>query len=135
MACVLVGVGIGFSLSALQQTGPSVKRESSVPQPIAPSEHRFEELYLFWRKMAGNLSCQIHGVGPTGGFCRSRLSPGHGGGAMIGKHLAHELGSTVFGASSVIDIGCGLGQYGRYFKKTFPDVSWLGVDYPPLIEG
>jgi hypothetical protein len=28
----------------------------------------------------------------------------------------------------VVDLGCGQGQYGRYFRRHAPSVEWLGVD-------
>lgn len=99
----------------------------------AAEEHRYEQLYLFWRKKAGELSCKVMGIGPTGGFCRSKADPKAGGGSFLGEHLAHKLGN-IFDNAAVIDMGCGLGQYGRYFKQHFSGVSWLGVDGSENIE-
>ena len=105
-----------------------------LPGVGAPTgDQRFEMLYLYWRRTAGELSCRFRNIGPTGGFCRDITNPGQGGGSLLGAHIADELG-RIFGKSSVIDMGCGLGQYGRYFNKHFPDVQWVGVDGAERVE-
>ena len=87
-----------------------------------------ETKWLSWRQRAGRLSCDRSGVGPTGGFClkkgrRERV----GGNFYMSSVLARELG-MLFANRSVLDVGCGLGQYGRYFKEHAPSVRWHGID-------
>ncbi|EOD03765.1 hypothetical protein EMIHUDRAFT_221932 [Emiliania huxleyi CCMP1516] len=84
---------------------------------------------LHWRKVAGQTSCRRHGTGPTGGFCMSphRQQDKRLMNYCLPKTLAASL-AGLFANQSVLDLGCGLGQYGRYFRAYAPSVRWQGLD-------
>lgn len=97
---------------------------------------KYVELYELWRKEAGKLACRLNGIGPTGGFCRSKEQPRAAGGFWLAKNLIHEMG-TYFSSTpgaTVLDLGCGLGQYGKYLQEVFPQLTWLGLDGSEQIE-
>ena len=65
------------------------------------------------RALLGALSCKVQGVGPTGGFCLSVESPGESPGLnAVDEGYAKVLGE-LFTGQSVLDVGTGLGNYGR----------------------
>ena len=86
-----------------------------------------------WRAVAGELSCKLNRVGPTGGFCALARGVTRQGMECLPEGLAGVLGAT-FATSSVLDLGCGKGQYGRWFAKFAPSVRWTGVDGAEGIE-
>ncbi|KAK9907483.1 hypothetical protein WJX75_004473 [Coccomyxa subellipsoidea] len=84
------------------------------------------------RKQLGRLSCAADGVGPTGGVCLD--ADGRHNGREIGSFdavLAQNL-AAFFGPRSVLDLGCGLGEYGRAFQEL--GVAWEGFDGVENIE-
>lgn len=92
-----------------------------------------EEARLRLRREAGRQSCLKYGVGPTGGFCLSRARLKVGG----NFYLPHKMGAllgALFANQSVLDLGCGLGQYGKFFADRFPSVRWLGIDGAERVE-
>eukprot|EP01036_Dinobryon_divergens_P030171 gene30171-39368_t len=93
----------------------------------------------YWRKQAGNLSCTVNGLGPTGGFCLDPVSKKSvGGNHAFDKGLAEEMSSLMLGSQSsdvsVVDFGCGLGLYGQYFKTSSKRIAWTGYDGSENIE-
>ena len=70
---------------------------------------------------------------PTGGYCLTPTKRNVGGNYFLPKHLAAELGAQ-FAGSSVLDLGCGIGQYGTYFAMHHPAVRWTGVDGAERVE-
>jgi len=96
-------------------------------------------LQTYWRRAAGSLSCLFDGVGPTGGFCvqewyrnmarksRTSRSVEPSQNSCVNPAFAAALG-TLFANQSVVDLGCGLGAYGRFFAENAPSVQWLGLD-------
>lgn len=84
-----------------------------------------------WRSYAGEISCKYTGIGPTGGFCLSANKRNVGGNHCIDKKFASFL-MFLFANSTVTDLGCGLGQYGKKFKKE--GVHWIGYDGAENIE-
>ena len=42
--------------------------------------------------------------------------------------------ASLFAHRSVVDLGCGVGQYGRYFKENASNVHWVGVDGAEMVE-
>ena len=92
------------------------------------------------RKQAGILSCQLDGIGPTGGFCM-RADVEHEGPGLrtsainscLPKKLAASL-AAVWANKSVLDLGCGVGHWGRYLRTAQPSARWLGLDGSEQIE-
>jgi len=94
-----------------------------------------------WRKVAGDVSCKSAKVGPTGGFC----SNGHGTNECLNKGFADFIANDVIFAStnnstaSVVDLGCGQGQYGAYWRSeeararfgAGKRLLWQGIDGAP----
>lgn len=90
-----------------------------------------EESALRWRTEAGRIACR-YGAATGGGFCNHSATLAGDAGCMPTR-LAARLG-TLFANASVLDLGCGLGRYGRYFRAHSPDVRWVGVDGADGIE-
>lgn len=91
-------------------------------------EVRMKELLArahHWRTVAGQLHCDVFGVGPTGGFCATKNT--NDPNLCTSVPLAEELG-RLFVNRSVLDLGCGQGGYGRQFREKVPSVHWLGLD-------
>ena len=87
------------------------------------------------RKMVGEASCKLERRGPTGGFCVSKHRLRKGGNDCISPMLAANLVKHAFGNhSSVVDLGCGVGQYGEWFAKHAPSLRWTGFDGAEGIE-
>lgn len=83
-----------------------------------------------WRKEVGRLSCKHEQRGPNGGFCMdSAKPPPNVGSDAIAAKLA-----PLFAGASVLDVGCGMGSYGAYFRQHEPSVRWTGVDGSEGIE-
>ena len=49
------------------------------------------------------------------------------------ERLAGKLG-RLFAGGDVLDVGCGVGAYGKYFRSHAPSVRWIGVDGSENIE-
>jgi len=102
---------------------------------------RYEALYRQSRKAAGEASCRLKGTGPTGGFClsnRTHVPTQSKNNWCLSPLFAHTLG-RMYGKARVLDLGCGMGQYGRYFEKEFKNsskssVTWLGLDGAEEVE-
>ena len=88
---------------------------------------------IWWRKEAGRLSCEQRGIGPTGGFCMIGEKAAGGTNGCLPTGVASRLAS-LFAHRSVVDLGCGVGQYGRYFKENASNVHWVGVDGAEMVE-
>ena len=94
-----------------------------------------ERSALRWRKEAGRLACLYQGTGPTGGFCMnvSAAEAEKRNNYCLPVAMATELASLLAGAS-VLDLGCGVGAYGDFFRQHAPAVRWTGVDGSEGIE-
>lgn len=68
--------------------------------------------------------CSTHGVASTGGFC---AGGGQNKNLCTSRGLADQL-SLLFENSSVLDVGCGRGGYGRHFAAHARSVAWVGID-------
>lgn len=87
------------------------------------------------RKEAGWVSCLQRRRGPTGGYCLRLSHPARGGNDCISSGLAALLAQHAFGrGSTVLDLGAGLGQYGRYFAEHHPDIRYSALDGAEHIE-
>ena len=85
-----------------------------------------------WRRAAGEMSCAIRRRGPTGGFCLSKQRLRIGGNSCLPLGMAALL-TRHFSNKSVLDLGCGVGQYGHSFSAN-PSIRWHGVDGAERVE-
>eukprot|EP00906_Rhabdomonas_costata_P031664 RCo044696 len=93
----------------------------------------FQARYAKWRKEAGRLSCAGKGMGPTGGFCLTKRRKHVGGNHLWGENFARFMAGLMRN-QTVLDLGCGLGHYGKFFRRYFPDIRWLGLDGSEQVE-
>lgn len=102
-----------------------------------------QALLLRWRRRAGELSCKSSssGVGPTGGWClepsEGQLAVGHVPADQgICKGLIKYLpGTTSSKRVSLLDIGAGVGQYGRWLlARGDSNIEWIGYDGAENVE-
>jgi SAM-dependent methyltransferase len=111
---VLVFASVLFLLAGMGR-GPS-SSQTSTPADAVIATLRAEKLAL--RREVGRLSCALNGVGPNGGFCLSETGVG---GPAVGGNILPPLLSTalfeLFGGSSVIDLGAGVGHYERHWES------------------
>jgi 2-polyprenyl-3-methyl-5-hydroxy-6-metoxy-1,4-benzoquinol methylase len=84
------------------------------------------------RALVGSVSCKVQDLGPTGGFCLS-AEKGSPGANLVDQGFATIL-AEVFDGQSVLDVGCGLGNYGRWFKENATSVAWEGIDGAENVE-
>lgn len=80
----------------------------------------------------GELHCKLHGVGPTGGFCVNGTED-VGGNTQWDGPFCSKL-AKLFAGKSVLDLGCGLGHYGKCLHAAGTGVKWFGVDGSEGIE-
>lgn len=94
------------------------------------------------RTAAGSCTCResarVEGadprgsVGDTGAFCISAADPVGGGNDIMDAAIAAALCDVAGPGASVVDLGCGLGQYRAPAKAC--GLSWRGFDGSPAIE-
>lgn len=72
--------------------------------------------------------CNGRKISSTGGFCLTKKS--HiGGNWMVDTDLGNHLRDNLFNGMNVVDLGAGLGHYGKIFKEEgSPVKSWVGFD-------
>lgn len=69
-----------------------------------------------------------HKTSSTGGFCLTEKTE-IGGNWMVDTALGEHLRDNLFRGMDVIDLGAGLGHYGKIFlEKGSPVKSWVGFD-------
>jgi SAM-dependent methyltransferase len=96
-----------------------------------------ENRSMHWRQLVGELACRNgRSALLNGAFCldlrslkdphrKQRLSAGVND--CLSPGVSREL-AKVFANQSVLDLGCGLGQYGEYFNANGQNIRWVGVD-------
>lgn len=89
-----------------------------------------ERIYTL-RQHLGLLSCKHEGIGPTGGFCLDENNAAVGGNNFMDEPLAAFL-LELFEGHDLLDLGCGLGQYGTYFEQH--GILWQGFDGAENVE-
>eukprot|EP00966_Prymnesium_polylepis_P168515 3896209-Prymnesium_polylepis.1 len=108
-----------FLLSTLAASG-STRSVAELEALLHKSKSEQEARRL--RNELGTLSCALRGVGPTGGYC---LRPGRktriGGNDCVAETLAAHLARRF---TRILDLGAGLGQYGRWFAAHAQNVHW-----------
>lgn len=79
----------------------------------------------------GDMYCREHDIGPTGGFClETSNDPGAMNGSLNGFDdfdLCDRL-AEFFANKRVLDLGCGMGHYGKCLQKAQKNISWSGYD-------
>jgi len=68
-------------------------------------------------------------ISKTGGFCLTKKKIA-GGNHMYDKPMANFFAISIFKGDSVVDLGAGLGHYGKILMnhKSHPVTSWTGFD-------
>jgi 2-polyprenyl-3-methyl-5-hydroxy-6-metoxy-1,4-benzoquinol methylase len=80
----------------------------------------------------GELYCQLRGIGPTGGFCVDNTA-GVGGNERVDEPACATLAQVMSG-KSVLDLGCGMGGYGKCLANSNRGIGWVGYDGSEGIE-
>ena len=112
-------------------SGPLLSSTSSCEAQLESVEAEL----LTVRRVVGAASCARKQRGPTGGYCLTKRRYRRGGNHCIAPGLAATLVKDVFGPNaSVLDIGCGLGQYGSWFRAHAPSLQWTGFDGAENVE-
>jgi SAM-dependent methyltransferase len=135
--CARCAVAIFIVLACAETSAQDAPRTEDLLTRL----QRVDSLRLQWRAKAGTLWCKHvnQKVGPTGGFCLSATAPNFGGNQFWSRPLAQALAQLFQSGRatrevSVLDLGCGLGHYGKYFKAHAPGVAWVGLDGSEGIE-
>lgn len=81
----------------------------------------------------GQLSCQVNGIGPTGGFCLNKDAIHVGGNHMWDAPMCQKM-ADMFAGKTVLDLGAGLGHYGKCLREADPSITWSGADGSEGIE-
>mmetsp|Transcript_26548 Transcript_26548/g.41650 ORF Transcript_26548/g.41650 Transcript_26548/m.41650 type:complete len:347 (+) Transcript_26548:105-1145(+) len=72
--------------------------------------------------------CDGQKTSSTGGFCLT-MNNHIGGNWLVDTALGNHLRDNVFNGMSVVDLGAGLGHYGKIFREEgSPVKSWVGFD-------
>ena len=72
--------------------------------------------------------CDGRKTSSTGGFCLTTTNR-IGGNWMVDTALGNHLRDNIFNGMNVVDLGAGLGHYGKIFReKGSPVKSWVGFD-------
>ena len=99
-----------FSFSYFKE---STSMDWTVPEDIRQERHK---------------ECEGKKTSSTGGFCLTKQTV-IGGNNWVDKPLAEYLRDHVFKDKTVIDLGAGLGHYGKIFMEEHsPVISWVGFD-------
>lgn len=85
------------------------------------------------RVQYGEMYCEKHGIGPTGGFCVKTTETDVGGNTLWDKFACTRMADILAG-SRVLDLGCGLGRYGACLDQAGKDIAWTGYDGSEGIE-
>lgn len=99
---------------------------SSHPSQIVAALRAQNDALLKHRVAYGELFCKLHGIGPTGGFCVNGTK-NVGGNAVWDPPVCTQL-AKLFAGKSVLDLGCGLGHYGKCLSAANTGARWFGVD-------
>ena len=81
----------------------------------------------------GEMYCEKYGIGPTGGFCVKNSEENVGGNRLCDKSVCNRMAELFVGAS-VLDLGCGVGLYGKCLGDASNEIRWRGFDGAEGIE-
>jgi drug/metabolite transporter (DMT)-like permease len=116
--CILIGL-VGFSIYTISSNACNMSQDrkqlTAEIQRLQNSLLQLVKKQQAYRAQLGEVSCALHGVGPTGGFCRQ---PGRSsdGGHHLDRQLCLEL-THLFAGSTVYDLGAGMGQYTQCLRE------------------
>ncbi|BDA40977.1 hypothetical protein COCOBI_01-6320 [Coccomyxa sp. Obi] len=109
---------------------PGTKQASSL-HCLSQENIKLREEAKLLRKQLGAISCRCDDLGPSGGFCLDVEHPSKGGNDYMDNDLVKELHS-LYDGHSVLDLGCGLGQYGEALRLL--GIDWTGYDGAEHVE-
>ena len=79
--------------------------------------------------------CEKYDIGPTGGYCvHNTTIETTGNHNTLDEHVCEKLAKELFAGKSVIDLGCGRGQYGGCFARYNTGIQYEGYDGSEGIE-
>lgn len=99
-----------------------------------------------WRRLLGEEMCKRGRTGPTGGWCLQKgtldfhgygpsalnhVPPDKGLASVVARYMGKDMSEAAW---SVVDIGAGVGQYGRYMERHGVHVLWRCFDGAENIE-
>ena len=107
----------------LPSAPPGALATSTCPEALAATD----AAALAARRQAGQMSCAKRRRGPTGGYCLKKGHASRGGNSCLSPTLAAALLREAFVGTSpvVLDLGAGVGQYGRYFQEQAPHLRYV----------
>ena len=136
-ALIFILVGIVFGKQACQDCsvdstliGRKIAPVDTTKEGLTPDRHPH---IMDWKvpndiQQERHKECDGQKTSSTGGFCLTKTT-NVGGNWMVDTSLAEYLRDNVFNGMNVVDLGAGLGHYGKIFtKKGSPVKSWVGYD-------
>jgi predicted TPR repeat methyltransferase len=81
----------------------------------------------------GEMYCEKHGIGPTGGYCVKTAEEEVGYNHYWDSKACARM-AELFAGSTVLDLGCGLGWYGKCLQEAGKSIEWTGFDGSEGIE-
>lgn len=133
------GAALVSSLSMLASGPASSSSESTAAAAVTStsttsSTSDFVTRHAMPWKVPAHIATQRHDeclnskISKTGGFCLTK-SKFAGGNQMFDRPLADFLAHHVFKDQTVVDLGAGLGHYGKIFQEpNSPVKAWVGYD-------
>ncbi|CAL4093787.1 unnamed protein product, partial [Meganyctiphanes norvegica] len=116
---VLVAIAIGAGLMLLTISMPGQQEVSTVQRGMASPERLLKNLRQRVNELSIGLDrlwCITRRIGSTGGFCLTEDNIFAGGNHAWDVEVCRDL-ENLFGNSSVVDMGAGLGHYGKCFLR------------------
>eukprot|EP00887_Chlorella_sp_A99_P002864 scaffold6.g2864.t1 len=107
--------------------------ETADPDAIIAGLREQVDGLLKLRVEYGEAHCRTHGFGPTGGFCLPILTnasagaEGIGGNDYLDATLCTQMAHLLRG-QRVLDLGAGVGNYGRCLAAVNASIAWTGYD-------
>lgn len=133
---VLAFVGIMTVISCFgfeRQLQQLVMFDPPPPTASAQASSVIDQHVMHW-KVPEHLAAQRHKecedskISKTGGFCLTK-NKYTGGNQMYDRPLADFLANSIFQEQTVVDLGAGLGHYGKIFREPGSKVKeWVGYD-------
>jgi hypothetical protein len=129
LSVFLLGVVMGNLLSSGYNLNDCSSSLMSTP---SPHEQGLANLHrMTWSvpediRTARHKECEGRKISSTGGFCLTK-GKNIGGNQMYDKPLAEYFANHIFSGQTVVDLGAGLGHYGKIFSSTKVK-EWVGYD-------
>ena len=141
-ACMAVGIVYLLATKAGDTANTDSSEQLLLRQELESSKESVQLLHeqarQLWqmRKEYGKMYCEAKGIGPRGGFCIPK-NASVGTNTLANDHLDQPLCdemAAVLKGKTVLDLGCGVGNYGRCLTKKDPSIRWAGYDGAEGIE-